>query len=96
MTTQEKIWLTPEQAIAMLPDTKYIHTFYSVGLGLIGADHSRESLLEKIKTCKLEIGGKSCKSMNHGLVLWETDNTPLFVECKNGFDYEKYEKTLTN
>jgi len=87
---QEKIILTTDQALSMLPDTDKVHTFYSTGLGLVGADRSRDGLVRLIKKSQCEVGGESCQSMNHGLVVWEDEETPLFVECKQGTGYDSY------
>lgn len=66
----EKIILTKDQAINLLDEGEYIHTFMQGGMSLIGCDHSRESILEDIQTADvLEIGGDTCVSMGHGLVI---------------------------
>jgi len=88
----EKFPLTAEQAISMLPDGDSIHTYRFAHFGvLIGADWSREKLVEAINDHKCEIGGDQCKAVNHGLVVHIGDD-PLFVECKKGFDYEEFER----
>lgn len=67
----EKRFLTPKEAISLLNDGEYIHTFRNPNGMLIGADHNRLALIEKIKANpdKLEIGGEACRKMNHGLIL---------------------------
>ncbi len=90
MAERETLILTVDEAIAMLPDGESIHTFRaSTPNMLVGCDWERQDLLDAIhKTDCLEIGGEMCCGMNHGLVVW-TDDNPLFVECREGTDYEK-------
>lgn len=76
----ERVFLTSEQAEAMLPNGDYIHTFRS-GTGiLLGADWKREKILEAIKTYKPELSGKLATSMDHGIVLFDPD--ALFIATK--------------
>ena len=78
--------LTVHEAIEMLPDLDMIHTFRGAPGCLLGADWTRDDLLKAIRDCKCEIGGETCQAMNHGLVVW-VDSDPLFVECKEGIEY---------
>lgn len=82
----EKITLTKEQALSMLGEDEQIHTFRSTAVAMIGCDWKRSSIVEAISANECELGGPSCISMNHGLVI-HVDGSPLFVECKKGFDY---------
>jgi hypothetical protein len=94
MNTDQKIILTKQQAIALIGKRKLIHTFRSGTNVLMGADHTRKSLLEDIKNSDLiEIGGAACKKMGHGLVIWTGDD-PLFVEVDK-IELENLEKELT-
>lgn len=87
MSDSEKpIDLTPDQALSMLPDSDTIHTFRSNTFALFGADWKRSKIEEAIRENACEIGGAACCGMNHGLVVHIGDS-PLFVECKPGFDY---------
>lgn len=86
----EKIILTTEQALSMLPDGDSIHTFRSTGMALIGCDWEREDLEETIRESQCEIGGDQCQAFNHGLVVWTSETEPLFVECREGIDYEAF------
>jgi len=75
-----RVFLTFEQAIEMLPEGDNIHTFRSSIPGIIiGADISRKCLYEKMKAYQIELSGSQATRMNHGIVL--TDKTgPLFIE----------------
>lgn len=91
--SKDSIVLTKEQALSMLGDDEQIHTFRSSPVAMIGCDWSRASIVEAINANECELGGPACQSMNHGLVIHV--NGPLFVECKAGFDYAKFEEGLT-
>jgi len=87
-----RIFLTEEQAIDLLPEGNEIHTFYNAAFGLIGADWSRDELLDKIRRVDYrEITGNQARGMKHGLALWSHGSTQgdiLFVET----DMEKLDK----
>ena len=91
MSTEEKILLTEDAAIAMLPDGDSIHTFRDAGIALIGADWDRQDILDAIKHCPCEVGGRMCRSMKHGLVIHDGEPSPLFVRVRDDFDYSTLE-----
>jgi hypothetical protein len=75
--------LTVEQAIAMLPKTKKIHTFVSASFGLLGADMSRKELVERIKTAKRRAtSGPNATAMGHGLCISDKTTGSMFVATK--------------
>lgn len=81
----EKKFITKEQAVYILPDGNLIHTFYQLGSSLVGADWSREEIIEKIqKSDILELTGEIAKGMGHGLVAYDKDTERqsqiLFIE----------------
>ena len=77
----EKAPLTPEEAVAMLPDDEYVHTFRSGPGLLVGADIKRERLVELIHQHGAELAGPGATSMGHGLAL--TDGSgPLFIKTR--------------
>ncbi len=47
--TDERVIVDFDQAVAMLPDGNYIHTFRQAGPALIGANWSREKMLNWLK-----------------------------------------------
>lgn len=77
----EKRFLSFDEAANLLNDGEQIHTFRNGGGMLIGADHSRKSLLESMKEheATLQIGGDACRGMKHGLIL-EDEVGYLFIE----------------
>ena len=92
MNMDDKVILTAKQALSMLPAGGRIHTFRSNSIGLMGADWERDELERAIKVNQCEIGGNRCQAMNHGLVIWTGEATPLFVECREGLDYDSFEQ----
>ncbi len=68
--SEDKIILTKKQAKEIL-DLKdgFVHTFKNPHMiGLIGADHSKESIYESIENAEtLELAGEQAQAMNHGL-----------------------------
>lgn len=81
----EKKFITKEQAVYILPDGNLIHTFYQLGSSLVGADWSREEIIEKIqKSDILELTGEIAKGIGHGLVAYDKDTERqsqiLFIE----------------
>lgn len=77
-------FLTAEQALSILPDADCIHTFYNPGLGLIGADCSRQDITDKINNSdKLELTGPYARGMGHGLAAYNDgayQSDILFIE----------------
>ena len=86
----EKRFITPEEAINLLNNDEQIHTFRNPNSMLIGADHDRESIIERLEANpdKIQIGGEQCRRMKHGLIL--EDGGYLFIETNeeklNAFD----------
>ncbi len=69
-----------EQAQAMLPPGDFIHTFVSPTGGLlVGADWSREDVLEAMKEFGVMKSGEGAESMNHGLVFFDGERN-VFIE----------------
>lgn len=92
--SNERVVLTTEQALSMLGDGEGIHTFRSLPPGiLVGSDWTRKNILDAIEDSECELGGPMCQAMNHGLIV-HVDG-PLFVECRENFDYAAFELALT-
>lgn len=89
----ERIFLTPGQAIEILPKSNDIHTFYNHAVCLVGADWNKEDVIAKIKSCDYrEITGEQAKEIGHGLALYNKTTKHqediLFVET----DMEKLDE----
>ena len=83
--SQIKRYLSVDEAVSILPDAEEIHTNIQKGMVFIGADWSREEIIDKIKKCQIrELTGPVARGMNHGLVLYNRDakyqSDLLFVE----------------
>lgn len=77
----ERVFLTAEEALAMLPDGEYIHTFRGGNGMMIGADWTREQIVAAIReTDHRELAGALATAMGHGLVI--RSNGTLFVATK--------------
>lgn len=79
-----RIYLTPEEALKILPEGDMIHTFFYFSLCIFGVDMERSEVEDKIRTCGYrEITGSTARSMKHGLALWNDGDRQidvLFVE----------------
>lgn len=78
---EERVFLTYDQAVAMLPDGDTIHTLINAGGAIIGADWNRISILEELAQHKPELSGTIATSMGHGIV-FERGGDYVFVETK--------------
>jgi hypothetical protein len=76
---QERVFLTKEQAEAMLGKGDYIHTFRQAMGALIGADWDRSEILKAFETLKPELSGPQASAMNHGIVFYDLHGA-VFVE----------------
>jgi hypothetical protein len=84
---EERVELTPEQAIAMLPEGEYVHTFRNSAGVMMGADHGRVALEKEIHEAeRRELAGRIATGMGHGLVLYpkgaQYQRDLLFVATK--------------
>lgn len=79
----ERVRLTFDEALAMLPADEEIHTFRQAGFALIGADWDRDEILKLIREKGCELSGEIASRMGHGIVLFDGDGT-LFVETLEG------------
>lgn len=79
----DRLFLTKEQAISLLPKGKQVHTFRNPNGMLIGCDWSKKRVIEKINDSGdkcLAIGGEASKSLKHALIIQTAGDSPLFVE----------------
>ena len=72
-----------DEAIKRIGRKKHIHTFMSSSYALLGADHERDGLIEKMREKGVEEAGAQACSMGHTLVIVDyVDWAPLFIEAK--------------
>ncbi len=77
----ERVKLTTEQAIAMLPDCEYVHTLRNGRGVMVGIDWQRVHVIEHITEYGAELAGDNATRMGHGMVIIDTDGA-LFIETK--------------
>lgn len=80
-----KRYITYDEAVSILPDGEYVHTFINGGFGLMGADWSKEEILDKMNRSEvIELTGKQARSMNHGMCAYnksaKRQSDILFIE----------------
>lgn len=84
--------ITADEAISLLPDNDNIHTFYNLPIGLLGADWSKEDIIDKLKKVDtIELTGETARRMNHGLAAYNKNakqSDVLFIET----DKEKIDR----
>lgn len=78
-------FITVEKAVDLLPKGDYIHTFFNMPFGLLGADWSREDVIDTLKTSdKIELTGELARGLGHGIAVYNNDTKKqseiLFVE----------------
>lgn len=83
--SKEKQLLTVEQAKEALPKGETIHVFLNPSGGmLIGGDWGRDEIYKLLDSADtIEVGGKECVRMGHGLVVTK-DKRHHFVESSVG------------
>lgn len=80
-----KAYITKQQAISVLPDGDNVHTFYNSSFGLVGADWSKDDIIDKIERSDIvELTGKMARNMGHGICVYNKDtkyhDEILFIE----------------
>ena len=80
-----KTYITIEQAISVLPDGDAVHTLYNPGFGLVGADWSKEDIMDKLRRSDIiELTGPAARGMGHGMCVYNKDtkwqSDILFIE----------------
>lgn len=96
-----KYYLNYDEAISLLPNGEDIHTFYNTSFGLVGADWSKEDILNKLKEVDIviELTGEQAKSMKHGMCAYNKNakwqSEILFIETDENklSDFEKDHQT---
>lgn len=81
---EERVFLSYDDAVAMIPDKGTVHVFTNPGIGiLVGSDWERESILKVLAECNPELSGQVATEMKHGIHVanhWP----PLFIETTGG------------
>lgn len=78
----DRVKLSYDEAVAMLPDREYIHTFRQGGYNiLVGGDWELDDLLVALMNGNPELSGDVATSMKHRLVFFDEFGA-CFVETK--------------
>lgn len=78
----ERVKLSTEEAITMLPKRDTIHTFRNPGPGmLVGADWTRDEIIESVELYGAELSGEKATQMGHGMLIRD-DHGYVFIETK--------------
>lgn len=80
-----RVFLTFDEAVALIPPSEYVHTFENPAAGvLVGADWKRTELVELMRSCPdpecAELAGEQATSMGHGLCVHSKGQPLLYVE----------------
>lgn len=87
----EKIFLTPDEAFALIPDGEYAHNMVGGGFMVLGCDISREGTRKAFDEADfIEVGGPTCQAMRHPIVVHEKGGRHSFFEADMGRFYEKF------
>jgi len=80
MASDDKIILTADEAISLLPDGEHVHNYINNVVNMfIGCDYTRDEAEKHIRAATAcEIGGENCKRMKHALVVWSSADSLSF------------------
>jgi hypothetical protein len=71
-----------DDALLLLPEGEYIHSFRNSPFALLGADWDRADLIAAMTAApEIELTGPSAQSMDHGLAI-KDEYGWLFIETK--------------
>lgn len=74
-----RVLLTADEAISLLPDGPTVHNFKGGGMVLIW---DRESAIDAIRSAyAVELGGGASYSMGHPLAVWASERRVSFFEA---------------
>lgn len=91
-----KYLLTTDEAIALLPDGQTVHTFMSPAVNtLVGADWTRDEIIELVTKCETQLSGEAAKGMKHGIAAFRPKIGFVFIET-NMEKLAKLESEIVN
>lgn len=73
--------LSTQEAINLMADGEYIHTFRNPNGMLIGADIKRDEIIKMMDEFGVQLAGDTAKKMKHGLCI--KDGSFLFIATKD-------------
>lgn len=82
MDDEGRVFLTAEQAEAMLADGDTVHTFRRADFFLIGADWQRQAVVEYLRSGRPELAGPGATATGHGLACTDADGSVVFFATR--------------
>lgn len=77
--TNDRVFLTPEEAEQLFPDGEYVHNFIGNSSMLIGCDYERAEAVAALREADtIEIGGDNCKAFKHPIAVTEKSGRRTF------------------
>ncbi len=68
----KRYFLSYDEAVNVLPNEEYVHTFINNAIGLIGADWEKHEVLHKLKNADtIELCGEQARKMGHGICCYD-------------------------
>lgn len=69
----ERYILSYDEAVGVLPNEEYIHTFINTPISLVGTDWEKHEVLHKLKNSDyiIELCGEQARSMGHGICCYK-------------------------
>jgi len=81
MTDEARLFLTPDEAVSILPDGEYVHNTTG-GPIMIGVDYRHANAVKALREAyKIEVGGPVCRRMGHPLVMWDSPKHCTFFQA---------------
>ena len=78
----DRLVITADEAISLLPEGEYVHNFMQGGMALIGCDYERAEAESALRTAiEIEIAGSMARSMKHPIACWKTNKSVSFFEA---------------
>lgn len=81
MSDQNRVHLSTDEAIKMLPKRKSVHIFRQPGNMLVGCDVGFIEVVDLIEKHGAELAGEQAAALGHGIAILD-DTGWLFVETK--------------
>lgn len=73
--------MTYEEAVAMLPEGEYVHTFRGGGFVMLGADWSRDEVIKALRDApEIRRAGEVATAMHHPIAI--NHDGWIFIEAK--------------
>lgn len=68
----ERYYLSYDEAVRVLPNEEYIHTFINNAIGLIGADWEKHEILNKLNNSDvIELCWEQARDLGHGICCYK-------------------------